>query len=94
MIESTAVQRASTGASVGETAGILMRLRLACSVLTATGEESVRGTTLSVSCCTFDEGLLEGIRRYAEEQCLTAEVQQSVGRLVICLRRAERDTGR
>jgi hypothetical protein len=75
------------GASLLEKTGVLVQLEAACLTLAATDPEMIRSMMISVSRDDADESMNEAVRRFAEERCIAADVDQHAGAMVIRLTR-------
>lgn len=82
-------EREVEAAGLLEASGVFGGLRVACRLLTRTDQALIRATTLSIPTDHVNEAVADLIRRYAEEQCLVAQVEQRDRRLVIRLQRTE-----
>jgi hypothetical protein len=80
-------QTAATG--LLKAAGVYNELCSACAILERNGDGSVKGMSLSISWDHVHDAVEEAVLRFAEEQCMVADVRRRGDALVVDLRPAD-----
>lgn len=79
----------SKAASLLEKTGVFANLEAACLTMAGTDPDLIRSMMISVTRPIEDESVDQAVRRFAQEHCVIADIEQCAGAMVIRLTRAE-----
>jgi hypothetical protein len=88
-VRKEAITNRTGAAGLLSASGVFSQLKAACLTLVNSDPELIRSMMISVSALTVDAEVDSAVRRFAEEQCVEAEVERRGSALVIRLKRSD-----